>query len=96
MVLEPLRPARGGFLRPFGCGWFIRKFLLGYGPNGSPKIDPETGAPQADIFYYNRVDAIASFPSGIAPSIAIFSPSIRTLTLRACSANLLRVSMLTR
>ena len=51
MVLEPLRPARGGFLRPFGCGWFIREYLLGHGPNGSPRIDPEVGAPQADINY---------------------------------------------
>ncbi len=50
-MLEPLRPARGGFLRPFGCGWFIREFLLGHGPNGSPGIDPEVGAPQADICY---------------------------------------------
>ncbi len=41
MVVEPLRPARGGFLRPFGCGWFIREFLIGHGPNGSPRIDPE-------------------------------------------------------
>jgi hypothetical protein len=50
-VIEPLRPARGGFLRPFGCGWFIREFLLGHAPNGSPKIDLHVGAPQADIFY---------------------------------------------
>jgi hypothetical protein len=49
-VVELLRPSRGGFLRPFGCGWFIREFLLGKGPYGSPKIDPEIGAPQADIF----------------------------------------------
>jgi len=54
MVAEPLRPARGGFLRPFGCGWFIREFLLGHGPNGSPRIDPEVGAPQADIFYHYK------------------------------------------
>ena len=53
MVL-PLRPARGGFLRPFGCGWFIREFLLGNGPNGSPMIDPDIGAPQADIFYHYK------------------------------------------
>ncbi len=45
-----LRPNRGGFLRPFGCGWFIREFLLGNGPHGSPSIDPEIGACQADIF----------------------------------------------
>ena len=50
-MVELLRPARGGFLRPFGCGWFIREFLLGKGPNGSPVIDPDVGAPQADIFY---------------------------------------------
>ncbi len=50
-MVEPLKPARGGFLRPFGCGWFIREFLMGNGPNGSPRIDPNAGAPQADIFY---------------------------------------------
>ena len=46
-----LMPNRGGFLRPFGCGWFIREFLLGNGPEGSTPIDPERGAPQADINY---------------------------------------------
>ncbi len=30
MVIQ-LRPSRGGYLRPFGCGWFIREFLLGHG-----------------------------------------------------------------
>jgi len=54
-VVELLRPARGGFLRPFGCGWFIREFLAGHGPNGSPRIDPDTGAPQADIFYHYKI-----------------------------------------
>jgi len=49
-----LRPSRGGFLRPFGCGWFIREFLLGYGPSGSPPIDPQVGACQADIFYHYK------------------------------------------
>ena len=38
-------------MRPFGCGWFIREFLLGKGPEGSRAIDPEQGAPQADINY---------------------------------------------
>lgn len=57
-MVEPLRPARGGFLRPFGCGWFIREFLLGRGPNGSPGIDPNEGAPQADIFYYYKTSLI--------------------------------------
>ena len=51
MVVEALKPRRGGFLRPFGCGWFIREFLMGHGPNGSLRIDPNIGAPQADIFY---------------------------------------------
>jgi len=62
MVTLPLKPSRGGFLRPFGCGWFIREFLLGHGPNGSPKIDPDVGACQADIFYHYKtalVKAIA-------------------------------------
>ncbi len=51
----PLRPRRGGFLRPFGCGWFIREFLMGNAPFGSPFIDPEIGAPQADIFHYYKM-----------------------------------------
>ena len=46
-----LRPSRGGFLRPFGCGYFIREFLLGEGPEGSKRIDPVRGATQADINY---------------------------------------------
>jgi len=46
-----IRPTKGGFLRPFGCGWFIREFLLGNGPEGSRAIDPQQGAPQADINY---------------------------------------------
>ncbi len=50
----PLRPNKGGFLRPFGCGWFIREYLAGNAPYGSPAIDPETGAPQADIFYHYK------------------------------------------
>jgi len=53
-VVEPLRPSRRDFLRPFGCGQFIRKYLLGNGPNGSPTIDRELGAPQADILYYYK------------------------------------------
>jgi len=54
MVL-PLRPRRGGFLRPFGCGSFIRDFLMGNAPFGSPSIDPEIGAPQSDIFHYYKI-----------------------------------------
>ena len=54
-MVELLKPVRGGFLRPFGCGWFIREFLLGRSPNGSPAIDPDVGAPQADIFYHYKM-----------------------------------------
>jgi len=50
MVMR-LAPGRGGFLRPFGCGWFIREYLLGNGPEGSTRIDASRGAPQADINY---------------------------------------------
>jgi len=49
-----LRPNRGGFLRPFGCGWFIREFLMGHGPMDSPQIDPNVGAPQSDICYHYK------------------------------------------
>jgi hypothetical protein len=53
-VAQLLRPRRGGFLRPFGCGWFIREFLSGHGPGSSPTIAPDIGAPQADIFYHYK------------------------------------------
>jgi hypothetical protein len=51
MVSEPeiIRPYRGGFLRPFGLGMFIRDYLAGLGPYGSLKIDPVEGACQTDI-----------------------------------------------
>ena len=54
-MVELLRPTKGGFLRPFGCGWFIREYLRGNGPNGSPTTNPEVGAPQADIFYHYKM-----------------------------------------
>lgn len=59
-MAELLKPARGGFLRSIGCGEFIWKFLLGHGPNGSPPIDPEVGAPQADIFYHYKMALMRS------------------------------------
>jgi len=60
VVLE-LKPSRGSFLRPFGCGWFIREYLLGNGPEGSTSIDPRRGAPQADInFEYKEALARAT------------------------------------
>ena len=49
-----LKPQRGGFLRPFGCGIFIKEFLLGNGPYGSLRIDSSTGATQSDIFYHYK------------------------------------------
>ena len=54
-MVELLKPVRGGFLRPFGCGWFIREFLLGNEPYGSPAIDPAIGSPQADIFHHYKL-----------------------------------------
>jgi hypothetical protein len=45
----PLRPDKSGFLRPFGCGWFIIEFLKGDGPEGSRSIDPDIGACMVDI-----------------------------------------------
>ena len=49
MTLE-LKPKRGGFQRPFRCGEFIRDFLMGLGPHGSIRINPEVGAPKATVF----------------------------------------------
>ena len=54
-MVELLRPRRGGFLRPFGCGWFIREFLGGHSPYDSPGIDPHEGAPQSDICFHYKV-----------------------------------------
>jgi hypothetical protein len=52
----PVRPNRGGFLRSFGCGFFIRDFLLGKGPEyGATAIDPDKGACQEDIFYHYKL-----------------------------------------
>jgi len=53
-MILPLKPKRGGFLRPFHSGIFIRDFLMGKGPFGSARINPEEGAPQADIFFYYK------------------------------------------
>ena len=54
-MVEQLMPQRGGFIKPFGCGWFIRELLLGHGPEGSPRIDPIRGACQADLFYHYKI-----------------------------------------
>ena len=47
----PFKPKRGGFLRPIGCGTFIRDFMAGLGPLGSISIDLKEGDCQADIFF---------------------------------------------
>ncbi len=60
-MAQPLKPKRGGFLRPFGCGTFIREFLLGKGPYGSQKIDANIGSPQADIFYYYKTALLRAY-----------------------------------
>lgn len=44
-----LRPRHGGFVRGFGCAWFVREFLLGHSPHGSLSIDPDVGTTQTDI-----------------------------------------------
>ena len=54
-MTTPVKPARGGFLRAFGCGIFIKHYLLGIGPFGSPSIDPVKGAHQAEIFRYYKL-----------------------------------------
>jgi len=54
-MILPLKPQRGGFLRPFGCAEFIREYLLGKGLHGAPKIAPEVGAPQAEIFHHYKM-----------------------------------------
>lgn len=46
-----IRPTNGGFLRPFGTGWFIIEFLKGNGPEGSKRIDPAVGAPMTDVHF---------------------------------------------
>lgn len=53
-MVEALRPTKGGFYRPFGCAVFIKEFLAGHGPEGSPVIDPSVGAPQTDIFSFYK------------------------------------------
>jgi len=63
-MILPIRPNRGGFLRPFGCGWFIREYLLGHGPEGSTPIDPERGAPQADINYEYKEALAPGYSTG--------------------------------
>ena len=79
-MVELLKPGRGGFLRPFGCGRFIKGLLLGNGPYGSPHIDPATGALQADIFYRY----MPSFLRAIAQAMATTEDKREARHVRRC------------
>jgi hypothetical protein len=68
-MVTAVRPERGGYLRPFGCGWFIREFLLGHGPEGAPVIDPGKGATQADINYQYKAALARAFARDSAERI---------------------------
>jgi len=68
-MVTAVRPERGGFLRPFGCGWFIREFLLGHSPEGAPVIDPDKGATQADINYQYKAALARAFARDSAERI---------------------------
>jgi len=49
-VVTAIRPARGGYLRPFGTAMFIRDYLMGRGRDyGVEAIDPHRGAPITDV-----------------------------------------------
>jgi DNA-binding PadR family transcriptional regulator len=42
------------FLRPFTAGQFLRDYLMGLGPEGSPRIDPDEGDYSESIFYHYK------------------------------------------
>jgi len=77
----PVRPnPAGGFLRPFGAAWFIREFLLGHAPEGSPVIAPSKGALQADT-----CRRTLGSPTGVLGShIIILSLGLLKSTRRPC------------
>ncbi len=56
-----IRPDQGGFLRPFGCAWFVIEFLKGNAPENSKKIDPEAGAPMVDILAEYKTALLRAF-----------------------------------
>ncbi len=58
MVTIPLRPKHGGFLRAVSLGLFIRDYLMGKLPFDTPKIDPNKGSYQSDIFYQYKMALI--------------------------------------
>ena len=56
-----IRPEQGGFLRPFGCAWFVIEFLKGNGPEDRRQIDPEVGAPMVDILAEYKTALLRAF-----------------------------------
>jgi len=56
-----VRPEQGGFLRPFGCAWFIIEFLKGNAPQNSRRIDPKEGAPMVDILAEYKTALLHTF-----------------------------------
>lgn len=48
------RPRKERFLRPTTAGLFIRDYLLGLGPEGSQKIDPDQGDYPEHIFFHYK------------------------------------------
>jgi hypothetical protein len=56
--MMPLRPKHGGFLRTVSLGLFIRDYLTGKSPFDTPKIDPNKGSYQSDIFHQYKMALI--------------------------------------
>ena len=65
-----LKPSRGGFLRPFGLGWFIRSSSLGNGPEGSPRIEPPSGATQSDINFQYKEALAKPLPGNVPRALS--------------------------
>ena len=42
------------YIRPYTAGMFIRDYLLGLGPEGSPRIDPDEGDYTEHIFFHYK------------------------------------------
>jgi len=62
----PLKPGRGHFARPFHTGIFIRDYLSGRAPFGSPSIDPGRGAAIEDIRYAYKTALLREYAEEMA------------------------------
>ncbi|MFC1982555.1 hypothetical protein ACFLV5_02045 [Chloroflexota bacterium] len=61
IMVSPMLSSKEGFLRRFGCGWFIREFLPGKAPGGSLAIALEQGTPHPEInFEYKEALALVT------------------------------------